>query len=497
MLFLALFAGLIFPLAFAPISAWPVAIVSLYIFYRIIDQLNIKQVFWHGLVFGIGYFAVGVSWVFVSIHEYGNTHPALAALITSFFIVILSLYLALTAVTSKYLCNKLHSHTSLVIILPSMWLLVEIFRSWLFTGFPWLLIGYSQINSPLVGYAPIISVYGMSFLTIFTGSLLYLIIHNKNYKLLSIILLIWIGGWYLSTINWTRPININQPIKLSMIQGNIKPNDKFLLEDPYQATWDLYAKPSMQKFKQGIDLVIWPENSLTVPFPYSTSFVQNLDNLAKEHNSTIILGLPIEVAGTKNYHNAILAIGANHGNYGKVKLVPFGEYLPLEQYLRGMINFFDIPMSNFISADKEQKIFIFKKYNLLPLICYEIAYPEFVRYKMHSNIVNAIVAISEDGWFGNSWGPHQHLDIARMRAIETGKYVLRSTTSGISATINTKGDIVASSPQFAKYTLTSEFYAYTGNTPWVRFGGMPWLILLFIQQTVLFSWIAWRKVLPK
>jgi apolipoprotein N-acyltransferase len=175
-----------------------------------------------------------------------------------------------------------------------------------------------------------------------------------------------------------------------------------------------------------------------------------------------------------------LAIGTNHARYGKTKLVPFGEYLPLSKYLRGIINLFTIPMSDFISAASQQNAFNFKDYVLLPLICYEIAYPEFVRSKMQHASANALVTISEDGWFGDSWGPHQHLNIARMRAIETGRYVLRATTNGISAIINTQGKVLAQSPQFKKYILTSKFYSYTNSTPWVRFGGYPWLLLLCI-----------------
>ena len=474
-------AGCILPLAFAPINAWPIAIISLYVFCKLITQVSIKHVFWHGLLFGIGYFSVGVSWVFISIHDYANTNVTLAIIITGIFVLILALYIAITAVVSKYLSNLFKSSIKYnsIIILPSTWLMLEILRSWLFTGFPWVLIGYSQINSPLIGYAPIVSVYGISFLTLVTSSIIYHVITNKSYILLTIVLIIWLFGWHINKINWTNPVN-NLPINLSMIQGNIQPNNKFLLEDPYKTNWDLYSKPAIQQFKQGINLVIWPESSLTVPLPYSKSFIQNLDNIAKQYNATIILGLPIKVTNREKYHNSILAIGANHARYGKTKLVPFGEYLPLSKYLRGIINLFAIPMSDFIPAAIQQNAFNLKDYVLLPLICYEMAYPEFVRSKIEKYSVNAIVTISEDGWFGNSWGPHQHLDIARMRAIETGRYVLRATTSGISAVIHPQGKVLAKSPQFKKHILTSKFYSYTNSTPWVSFGAYPWLLLLGI-----------------
>jgi apolipoprotein N-acyltransferase len=470
-----LFAGGILPLAFAPLHYTPLVFIGLFFLFNTWLKTPPKHAFIAGWCFGLGFFGTGVSWVFISIHQYGYTNIPLACLITALFIMFLAIFPAAQGFAIKYLYQQ-NPKTCLFIAFPASWVLMEWIRGWLFTGFPWLYLGYSQLNTPLAGFAPIIGVYGISFLVVLSTSLIISMHRQRALKFIEITLLItiWLTGFILQKISWT--MIDTSPHTISLVQGNLAPDDKFLLANPIQTAIDSYLIPS-QKYLDN-QFIIWPENSLTLHMPAATPFITAIDKLAKQHNVSLILGLPVATDEDPNtYYNTLLALGTAKGSYHKKILVPFGEYLPLEQWLRGLINFFDIPMSNFKPDVTAQPTLNIPHSTLLPSICYEIAYPELIRKGVFEQQSEAILTISEDGWFGNSWGPHQNLDIARMRALENGKYVIRSTTSGISALINEQGQIIQQSPQFKPYVLTGKFFNGKGNTPWTNYGQLP--ILLF------------------
>lgn len=488
--------GSLVPLAFAPVHYSWVVFIGLFFLLKNWLAATPKQAFIVGLLFGLGFFGVGVSWVFVSVYKYGNTNCFLALLITSLFIGLLAVFIGLQCLLSKW-CYRTQGKTGLLLGFPASWVLVEWLRGWLFTGFPWLYLGYSQLSTPLAGYAAIVGVYGVSFLVIFSTSLVLLIISpaakinsiSKTAKILAfmLLLLIWGGGYWLQQISWANKIGNSH--RVSLVQGNLSPNDKFTLVAPIQAAREKYFSPSQQQVTS--EFIIWPENSLTVPLAMATSFITMVDLWAKQHNITLILGAPTEIwPNAGEYYNTLLALGVSNGQYYKRVLVPFGEYLPLKQWLRGLINLFAIPMSDFKPGPTKQQALLVPTTKVLPLICYEIAYPELVRYGVLTEQSEVIITISEDGWFGNSWGPHQHLDIARMRALENSRYVLRSTTSGISAIIDEHGKIIQQSPQFQAYVLTGEFFNMHGNTPWSKYGILPWLLiytLLFLLGNRVFK----------
>ena len=481
----ALLAGGLLPLAFSPLNYYPLAFISLFVLLTQWLKANAKQAFAIGWLFGLGFFGVGVSWIFVSIHRYGNTNIPLAAFITLIFIAFLAMFPAIQGFIIKHFYSK-HSKSCLLLAFPASWVLLEYLRGWLFTGFPWLYLGYSQLNTSLSGFAPIIGVYGISFLVIFSVSLVMLIVKARG-KTPALLLLIsiWTAGHYLQNISWTTKSAHSNTV--SLVQGNLTPDDKFLLADPIKTITDVYLKPTQQHLTS--KFIIWPENRVPLPLPFSTPFIAAVNKLAEQNNVALLLGVPVAIPGKQDhYYNSLLALGTAHGIYHKKLLVPFGEYLPFDKWLRGLINFFDIPMSNFKNDHKPQKPLTMPNSRLLPLICYEVAYPEQVRLALLAQHSDAIVTISEDGWFGNSWGPHQHLDIARMRALENGRYVLRSTTSGISAIINEKGHVLKQSPQFKPYVLSGEFVNFSGLTPWTKYGELPIIIfcgLLLVLTLIL------------
>lgn len=550
-------AGACLPLAFAPLNLWPVAIVSLAVLFQSWLRCSVWQAFWLGLCFGIGFFGIGVSWVFVSIHDYGYTAAPLAALITILFVAFLALIPASNGVILRCLAARSNNQNKqnidrrrvywLLCCCPASYVLLEWLRSWLLTGFPWLLLGDSQLDAPLAGYAPIVGVYGVSLLIAFSASILVLIWeqyasnmgvakHSRGLqgewysaaKLISslswLILLaaLWSSGQFLQVINWSHAGLKNFELgnstltaqheptthTVSLVQGNLTPDNKFLLDQPFETVWNNYALPSFNY--PDSELIIWPENSLPVPLPYAKQFIAQLDQIFKQRQQTLIVGLPIElppanftdlskadlsqldlnqtelnkdkadkIGANPSHYNSLIVLGNSSGRYDKQHLVPFGEYLPFDKQLRGLINFFDLPMSNFkpgASRQNQQPLRLnLNSSKLLPLICYEIAFPQQVRNAVKQQAATAILTISEDGWFGDSFGPQQHLAIARMRALENGRYVIRSTTSGISAIINAKGKIVARSPQFKPYVLTGQFINYSGITPWTKYGQWPLL----------------------
>ncbi|HXH54768.1 MAG TPA: apolipoprotein N-acyltransferase [Gammaproteobacteria bacterium] len=472
---MALLAGAMLPGAFAPHRLWPLAVFSPAILQWVwLQHKTPKAAFISGLGYGLGVFGVGISWVFVSIHRYGNTHISLAVLITALLVIVLALFIA----TQGYVLKRFfRGNTTAFCLLgfPSCWVLFEWLRSWLFTGFPWLYLGYSQLETPLSGYAPIMSVYAVSTAVLLTsGALIVLLMGSRKIKAVGsfLIIVIWGIGYLFQHHDFTKPDPKLYTARL--VQGNIKPFDKFTSLDPIGSTEKTYGKLTEKEW--GADLILWPESAVPLPLPYSKPYFDELEKRALSHHSTLITGLQV-INSKEEYHNSLIALGEGNGIYHKYHLVPFGDFLPLDSWLRGLIGFFDLPMSSFTSGSAQQPLITAGDLKLVPLICYEIAFPELLRDAIRN--ADAIITLSEDGWFGESWGPYQHLEIAQMRALETGRMVLRATTSGITAIIDPKGKLSATIPQFEARVLSGTFQSMTGTTPWVKVGLWPLLTLLF------------------
>lgn len=287
-------------------------------------------------------------------------------------------------------------------------------------------------------------------------------------------------GYYLQSWQWTTPEGSEQTVAL--VQGNLSPDSKFAQEYPIKSTWDTYGRLS-QPYWANVDMVVWPEAAIPVPYDLATTFVASLEALALKHQVTLVTGIPFAHPETPgSYYNGLIALGLGKGQYFKRHLVPFGDYLPFEQYLRGLIGFFDLPMSSFVSGPSQQAQITTPNSQITPLICYEIAYPNLAR--INSKEGHVILTISEDGWFGRSFGPHQHLEIAQMRALENGRYVIRATTSGYTAVINPKGKISHLAKPFLEAVLISQYTNQIGETPWQQSGPLPWFILVCLTFVV-------------
>jgi len=477
--------GIILTFAFAPCEIFPLGLLSMTGLLALwIQSPSAKRAFWSGYCFGLGFFGFGVYWVFISIHVFGDVPIPLAILITSGMIAILSLFPACTG----YLLNRnfpLPTTAKLVYAFPAIWVFMEWLRSMFFSGFPWLLLGYSQTNSPLKGYAPILGVYGISLaICIGSGLLLnaFFRYQQKNFKslcqnLLALVLIFLLGGLF-SLIPWT--IREGKPLTVSLVQGNIPQTTKWS-PDYLQSSVTTYTTLTEALWGKR-DIIIWPETALPLPLQNAETLINELDEKARNSHSALILGIPIRTPDDKSYYNSIVTLGADKGVYSKRHLVPFGEYTPFASILANPLQFMDIPVSEMTEGSLNQSPLMLGKIKILPSICYEIAFPLLIRSPDKS--INMLLVVTNDAWFGNSSAEPQHLQMAAMRALEFGKPVLFVSNDGITAIINQHGQVEASIPRGQAMVLNGSVQPMYGVTPWL-INGMDPVLFIFILFIVL------------
>ncbi len=484
---LVVIAGALLPLAFAPLNFYLLAVISPALFFLALLNTTPRQAAWLGGSFAAGFFGVGVSWVFVAIYVFGMTAFAVSVVLTIVAILVLALFMALQGYLAVWYLHRLRLQSSLLpslLALALFWVLQEWFRGWFLTGFPWLSLGYSQTGSVLAGYAPLLGVFGVSLLVVISAVLALLSVlyrhgqQRKNmWRSLALLLLLWIGGAGLLQLEWTHPTA--QQRKVTLVQGNL---DQMRKWDPAQFEKRKQTYLGLSEQHWDSDLILWPENSLTIYYhQLKNNFLADVTAKAKQHNTDIILGLPVLNLKTDQYYSALMVAGEPPQFYFKSHLVPFGEYVPLASVLRGMIAFFDLPMSGFSAGSADQPLFTAAGEKIAPTICYEDAFGEdVIRFLPEATL---IMNASNNAWYGDSFAPHQHLQISQMRALETGRDVMRVTTNGISALIDHNGRIMARSPQFKTHALTGQVQPRTGATPYVLWGNLPVLLLLFAGLT--------------
>jgi apolipoprotein N-acyltransferase len=488
---LLILAGAAQTLTFSPFNWWWLGPVSVLLVLLCCLPLNATKLFRAGWLVGLGLFGSGASWVYVSISEHGNTSVPVAILLTVVFVAGLALFHGL----AFWAWGKLAKDSTVrrLILFPAIWILGDWIRGWLLTGFPWLYLGTAHVDGPLGGFAPLVGVHGLSFWVTVTGCgavACWWLIRNLRYASAAIVavvtLLPWLTGPALSAKNWT---DLSQePTSFAAMQGNI----------PQQIKWDpdflrdqIVAYLEMTGGHWNKDLILWPETAIPISQDKAGAIIDRISDELGE-DSTLITGIPWYGFSDRiedfTFHNSVMAIGNGGGIYHKQKLVPFGEYVPLQQWLRGLIGFFDLPMSSFSPGPSDQAPLKAGGINIMPFICYEVAYSDFVAFNAYNT--GLLLTISNDGWFGDSIGPLQHLQIARMRALETGRYMLRGTNNGVTAIIDHKGQITESIPQFERAVLTGEVYAAEGSTPYMRSGSWPVLtlaaiLIVFVRERVI------------
>ena len=484
---IALAAGVAVPFAFAPYDWIFLSLISPAILIGLWLISSPKRAFLRGYLYGIGYFGLGVSWVAVSMYRFGGMGMPLATLATVLFVLIWAFIPALLSFIVVRYFQQTRLTTKLLLIMPSLWVLFEWVRNWLFTGFPWILLGYSHVDGPLAGFGPIFGVYGISWLIMFSAGLLVLAVLERGkwrYYYVGSIFLVFAVGWSAEKIPWTHPFG--EPLKASLIQGNV-PQDLKWHPDQRRPTIDLYTRLTRENWDSG--LIIWPETAMPLYYHQAEGILQRLGEEAKANHSDLLVGIPvIDFSNGKKYYNSMVSVGSKTDFYHKRHLVPFGEYIPLQFILGNLLGFFQIPMADFSPGPADKSYLEVAGVKAGISICYEDVFGEEVIRALPD--AHILVNVSNDAWFGDSFAPHQHLQKARMRAIETGRPMLRGTNNGVSALIDQKGRILSVSPQFKEYVLTGEVQPMSGRTPFSIYGN--WVVLGFSALSTLLLLILVR-----
>ncbi|PKF72085.1 apolipoprotein N-acyltransferase [Pseudomonas fluvialis] len=485
---IALGAGALTPLALAPFAIWPLALLSIALFYLGLRELTPRQAALRGWCYGVALYLAGSGWIYVSIHDYGAASPLLAGGLTLAFCAAVALFFALPAwLWARYL-RRPRPGVAEALAFAALWLAQEAFRGWFLTGFPWLYAGYSQLDGPLRGLAPLGGVWLLSFVLALTAALLCNLLQLRRQHLalasgLSLLLGPWLLAQALNEHAWTHAKG--EPLRVAAIQGNVEQNLKW---DPDALEAQLALYRDMTLASPPAELIVWPETAVPVLKEYAEGYLAVMARIASDRQAALITGVPlrqVNAAGERRFYNAITVLGEGQGTYLKQKLVPFGEYVPLQDLLRGLIAFFDLPMSDFARGPAQQPLLQAKGLRLASYICYEAVYPEFAAELARDS--DLLLTISNDTWFGRSIGPVQHLQMAQMRALEAGRWMIRATNNGISVLIDPQGRIQSRIPPFEAAILYGEVQAMQGHTPYLRFGSLPLAILaaLILLATLL------------
>jgi len=470
--------GLLTVLGFAPFSLFFLAIFTLATLFWQWQQVNERRAAaLLGFFFGFGLFSAGIGWLYIAQHDYGDMPFLLALFTTALFAAFLALFPALIGYTQARL--RAPSWARLTLVIPALWVLLEWIRGLLFTGFPWLTLAYSQASaSPLVGYAPIFGVYGVSLAVTISAGLLALLWqmrwNTQGQAALVALLLLWGGAAALRTVDWTQPEG--KPIKVALLQGNIRQDFKFH-EEKLVDTLETYRRLVLQTDAR---LIILPETALPLlRHDLPENYMNILRKHAKQNDGDILIGA--FESDNELHYNSVFTLGtANSQNYRKNHLVPFGEFIPLRPVLGWIVNeVLQIPMSDLARGGERQPVLRIAGQRVAVQICYEDVFgEEVIRYLPEASL---LVNVSNDAWYGKSHAAIQHNQIAQMRALETGRMMLRATNTGVTSIIRRDGSIQQMLPQHEEGILTGQVQGYIGSTPYVRWGNAAMLIILLLM----------------
>ncbi len=453
----SLAAGALLPFGLAPYDVWPLMLVSAAGLYWVLTRSGARPLR-DGWLFGVGKYGFGASWIYVSINVYGDAPPPLAAFLVAVFVAGMALFSAAGA--WLFVRFRPTQATFAAAWFATVWVLFEWLLTWFLTGFPWLFAGYAMLDTPLDALAPAGGILLVSFAAVLTAACL---VSWREWASWAMAALPWIAAWLLAGVNWTEP---GQAQRVALVQGDIPQEIKW--QPDAAMTFERYASLSAPFWDR--DLVVWSEG---VFYANTAAAEEFLSAMSARAEGALVLGVAVreDSPDGARYYNAALATGAGSGLYRKQRLVPFGDFVPFDNLLRGLIGFFDLPMSVLSPGGSGQPPLNGANGIMLGMaICYEIAYPELVRRQ--GKAADVLVTLSNDTWFGESIGPLQHMQIARMRALENGRYVLRATNNGVTAIIDEKGRVTASLPQFERGVLAGVFRGSTGVTPFARFGSI-------------------------
>jgi len=483
--FLYFVAGSMFTLSFAPLSCYGLAPVLVLPLLTACLWSAPRRAARYAFCFGAGLFLFGTYWLYTSIHIFGQASLWIAILL----MIGLALIMAAWYAVLGWLIAALASGRPwrLVAVAPAAWVAVEWFRGWFLTGFPWLSLGYGQVDSPLAGWLPVVGVYGVSFLAVFSAAALIPVatMDSRSRKIgIALVLLPWLSGAGLQQVDW---IHAAGPARAAtIVQGGISQDRKWLPEQR-PLTLELYRQSLGAH--PGSELIVWPEVALPYTIDQVEPYLEQLQDELAAAGRTLLLGI-LERDGEAVY-NSLLMLGSEQRQvYRKRHLVPFGEFFPVPDFIREWMRLMSLPHSDMTPGDPEQALFTMPDgTKLTAVICYEDAYGAEQLFAFPD--AGLIINVSNDAWFGDSIAPHQHLQIARVRASEVGRFVVRATNNGVSAFIGPRGEILQTAPQFRYATLTMDVLPMGGNTPYAVAGNWPVITIAFL----LLGWFARHRSL--
>ena len=482
-LFGAVLCGVVYCLAFAPFGWWPLGLLAVCGFFYLL--LHTKRPALLAWCFGLGKYGLGASWVYVSINVYGQAAPPLALFLVAVFVCGMALF----CLPIGYLAGKAQAQgLSRGLVLATAvvaWVLMDWLLTWLLTGFPWLFLGFAFADVFVGSLAAILGVLGLSALLIASCAAFTYQCCERRLSLYAsgVMLLPWLVALAVLPVAWTTSEGTKE---VALVQGNLDQAVKWNADQriPNWRKHMTLTEPHWQA-----DLVVWPEAAITM-FPQQAQvLLEQLDAQAVETQTALVVGIPgadVYPDGSYDFKNLGLGLGQAQGRFAKHHLVPFGDYVPLQSVLRGLIAFFDLPMSNAKPGPARQPGIDLGFSRTALAICYEIAYGESMRQRALNT--GLLMTISNDTWFGASIGPHQHMQIAQMRARENGRWLVRATNNGVTAIVDDQGQIAARLPQFVAQTLTGTVHIMQGRTPYSVVGDWPLLACLLAAGVFL----LWR-----
>ncbi len=472
----ALAAGALTPLAFAPFGLFPLAVLAPAALFLLWRQASPARAAWRGFLYGFGLFGVGVSWVYVSLHTYGNMPAPLAAFAVVLFAAALAGFPAVVgAVQARFTATA--RGVKLALVVPALWVLGEWVRGWFLTGFPWLHLGYSHMDTPLAGFATWSGVYGVSLAVAVSAGLLAAACLDRARRLawyVPPLVSVWVLGAVAGQAEWVRPVG--PPLHIALVQANVPLAIKWRPEHR-ESIINTYL--DMSERAPRADLYVWPEAAVPGYFDQvAPQLVPRLERIARARSADFLIGTIERDPRRAAYYNSVYAVGRTAGTYRKRHLVPFGEFLPLPALFGWLVQYLHIPMSNFSAGEDGQALLRAAGHAIGVSVCYEDAFGEEIIGALPA--ATLLVNVSEDSWFGDSLAPHQRLQMARMRALEAGRPMLRAANSGPSVIIDHRGSVTARSPQFTQHVLAGTVTPTAGLTPYARYGNAPVVVAVSI-----------------
>jgi apolipoprotein N-acyltransferase len=476
--------------SFAPFGWWPVAILALaFLFYQVGMDTSIRRSSLIGWAFGFGWSVAGMHWLYITMNRFGHIPGPMAVAAVCLLGLYMGLFSAFATGISTWLRRRmtLPVKSYLLLILPCAWGISEWMRGWVMTGFPWVASGYAHNNSPLAGYAPLIGVYGVGVLVALCASCIAMLTQTWRKLGAGVLAATMAAGFALGQVAWTAPQGA--PITVRLAQGNVPQQDKF---DPEQVAVALEMYRNMVLAGRA-DLIALPETAITrLPENLPPDYLASLEQHAAATGSHLLYGIPIS-DGPNMYANSVKGFSPTGQAYrfDKQHLVPFGEFVPAG--FRWFVDMMRIPLGDMTRGAQVQAPFAVKDQLVLPNICYEDVFGEEIALQLRSapRPATILLNVSNLAWFGESVAIPQHLQISQMRAIETGRPMLRATNSGATAHIDGRGKVVAALPNYTHGTLASTVQGMGGMTPFIRFGNYTMLVLAALA--LIAAWFSGRK----